>query len=63
MTATPGRPVWLVSGFVGHDLSDSQADSAGSIPVTRSMVKAQARAWFQCSFADIVRVVVGLPCH
>ena len=32
ITATPGRPVWLVSGFIGHDLSDSQADSAGSIP-------------------------------
>jgi hypothetical protein len=34
--ATPGQPTCLLSGFIGHDLSDSQADSADSIPVTRS---------------------------
>src|SRR5207248_553579 len=32
ITATPGRPRYLVTGSSGHDLSNSQADSAGSIP-------------------------------
>jgi hypothetical protein len=41
MTATPGRSVWLVSDFIDRDLSDSQADSAGSIPITRSNQKPQ----------------------
>jgi len=26
-------------------------------------VKAQARSMFQRSFADLVRLVVGVPCH
>jgi hypothetical protein len=38
---TQGKSSWLVSGIGGHDLSDSQADSAGSIPVIRSKSKAQ----------------------
>jgi hypothetical protein len=32
ITATAGLGSRLLSGFIGHDLSDSQADSAGSIP-------------------------------
>src|ERR1700730_10393757 len=51
------------AGLNGRDLSDSQADSAGSIPVTRSTTKAGARARLQCSFADLVRVVLGLSCQ
>ena len=34
----------LLNGFIGHDLSDYQADSAGSIPVTRSTTKDQVKA-------------------
>jgi hypothetical protein len=41
MTVTSGASVAQVSVVRGLDLSDSQADSAGSIPVTRSTTKHQ----------------------
>jgi len=44
VTATASLRSRLLSVLIGHDLSDSQADSAGSIPVTRSMVKPPVRA-------------------
>jgi len=44
ITDTQGKSTWLVSDISGHDLSNSQADSAGSIPVTRSKSKAAGQA-------------------
>ena len=43
LTADDGLRSRLLSGLIGRDLSDSQADSAGSIPVTRSSKKRRAR--------------------
>ena len=43
------------------DLSDSQADSAGSIPVTRSHVKAQARLIFRRAPYAGARPTCDLP--
>jgi hypothetical protein len=37
LTATDGLRSRLLRGLIGRDLFDSQADSAGSIPVTRSI--------------------------
>jgi len=41
ITVTSGASTAQVSVVRGSDLSDSQADSAGSIPVTRSTTKHQ----------------------
>jgi hypothetical protein len=43
MTVASGASDVQVRAVRGPNLSDSQADSAGSIPVTRSNVKAQVR--------------------
>ena len=43
LAGTPGHRNAQVTRGIGSSRSDSQADSAGSIPVTRSHVKAQAR--------------------
>ena len=43
MTVASGTSVAQVRPVRRPDRSDSQADSAGSIPVTRSHVKAQVR--------------------
>jgi hypothetical protein len=47
-TATPGLPTRLLSGSIGHDLSDSQADSAGW------------RDWADGMQAEGARVLAGL---
>jgi hypothetical protein len=43
ITATASLRSRLLSILIGHDPSDSQADSAGSIPSPALIVKAQAR--------------------
>ena len=48
MTVTGGASDVQVRVVRDPDLSDSQADSAGSIPVTRSTVKAQVSGIFRC---------------
>jgi len=50
MTVTGGASDDQVRAVRGPDLSDSQADSAGSIPVTRSNVKIQASGIFDVGF-------------
>ena len=39
-----GQSSCLVSYVIAHDMSNSQAESAGSIPVTRSTVKSQVKS-------------------
>jgi hypothetical protein len=46
LAGTDGLRSRLLSGLIGRDLSDSEADSAGSIPVTHSILKAQVSVPF-----------------
>jgi len=39
-----GQSSCLVSYVIAHDMSNSEAESAGSIPVTRSTVKSQVKS-------------------
>ena len=47
MTVTSGASTAQLRAVRGPDRSDSQADSAGSIPVTRSNIKIQASGIFR----------------
>ena len=54
------------AGLIGRDLSDSQADSAGSIPVTRSNVKVQVGEVFRTLTFGHLEAEAGrgpLACH
>ena len=58
LTVTSGASGAQVGAARGPDRSDSQADSAGSIPVTRSALKAPDSGAF-VSFLDLSRTVRG----